>query len=328
MRLSKRILQRLDANLVCRINEIYHNLENVRYDEQHEDISKFELRFWRDVAQKYSREGKPSIWLDYGAGTGFVSSVVGEHLQEDDLLVCCDVSSEMLKICEAKLRNRSPRCRLSFRKNDSTLIPADNDSVDVISVNSVLHHIFDLRDFAAECERVLKPSGLFIVAHEPNKNTKLAFPGGFVRSLARIVFRPKAILFWVAEQSPLSERLMRWITGKVSDKYRRRNRMLADVARQVRQEHLLDFDIRGTEIQQIVDFHSQYGFDRNELCGHIFRRFEVVEFDTYGHLGFYPESKSAIAVERYLRKRWPDAGKEICFVLRLTKKEITGDAEL
>ena len=96
--------------------------------------------------------------------------------------------------------------------------------------------------------------------------------------------------------------------------------MLADVARQVRQENLLDFDLRGTEIQQIVDFQSQQGFEREDLFNRVFKRFTSVEFRTYGHLGFFPGGKTADAVDRYLRSHWPDAGREICFVLRRTPK--------
>jgi hypothetical protein len=52
----------------------------------------------------------------------------------------------------------------------------------------------------------------------------------------------------------------------------------------------------------------------------VFKRFSPVEFRTYGHLGFFPGSKAARAVDGYLRGRWPEAGREICFVLRRTPK--------
>ena len=106
------------------------------------------------------------------------------------------------------------------------------------------------------------------------------------------------------------------LAGRVSLRYRRRNQMLSQIARQIRQEGLLDFHLRGTEIQQIVDFQSQHGFDPDELFGRIFDRFRVIESQTYGHLGFFPDRRGPQAVDRYLRRRWPDAGREICFVLQ------------
>ncbi len=316
MRLSKRILQKLDADRVRRINEIYHNLENVGYDRLHEDIPQFEGRFWKDVAGRYVDQQGPVTWLDYGTGTGFVPLMVGEYLKAEDTLICCDVSSEMLALCEEKLNDRSVPFSRSFEKIDGTTIPAPSGSVDIISVNSVLHHMFDLDDFARECERVLKPEGKLIVAHEPNSATRLPFSGRLSRFLAGAVFRPKTIVFKMAEWSSFTEGLLRWITSRVSPKYRQRNKMLAEVARQIRQEGLLDFNVRGTEIQQIVDFQSHQGFEREDLLGRVFGRFTVLEFRTYGHLGFFPNGKIPQAVNRYLRGRWPDAGREICFVLR------------
>ena len=296
MRLSKRVLQNLDADRVRRINEIYHNLENTGYDAQHEDIPQFEAGFWKEAARKYLRRDGPVVWLDYGTGTGFVPLIVGEHMRAEDRLICCDVSGEMLKVCEAKLKSRSLPCQCSFEKIAEQTIPAEDGSVDIISVNSVLHHLFDLHGFAAECERVLKPSGLLIVAHEPNGDTSLPLSGRLLRSLARAVFRPKTMILVIADRCPLAECLMRPVAGRVSLRYRRRNQMLSQIARQIRQEGLLDFHLRGTEIQQIVDFQSQHGFDPDELFGRIFDRFRVIESQTYGHLGFFPDRRGPQAV--------------------------------
>jgi ubiquinone/menaquinone biosynthesis C-methylase UbiE len=321
--LSNRILQRLDADRVRRINEIYHNLENAGYDRLHEDIPQFESRFWKGAAERYVDRSKPLTWLDYGAGTGFVPLAISDCLKTEDTLICCDVSREMLTVCEAKLRDRALPCRCLFEKIDGKAIPAQSESVDILSVNSVLHHLFDLPGFVAECRRVLKLGGLLIVAHEPNADTGLPRWGRLVRGLAAGVLRPRTIVFRMVEWSPLLERFLREMTGRISPKYRRRNQMLADVARQIRRERLFDFDVRGTEIQQIVDFHSQQGFERSDLLDRAFHRFTVLEFRTYGHLGFLPGGKAARAVDRYLQSRWPDAGREICFVLKRTPSEGT-----
>ncbi len=318
MKLSKRILQRLDAERVRRINEIYHNLENACYDGQHEDIPQFEQRFWEEAAGRYVATDRSIVWLDYGTGTGFVPAAIAEHLKAEDTVVCCDVSSEMLRLCEAKLKDSPLRCRRAFEKIDGQTIPAVSSSVDIVSVNSVLHHLFDLPAFAAECRRVLKPKGLLIVAHEPNADTQMPLSGRLWRGLATAVLRPRTMIFRMVEASSLAERLLRSITSRLSPRYGRRNRMLADVARQVRQEGLFDFDLRGTEIQQIVDFQSQQGFEREVLLQQVFRGFELLEFRTYGHLGFYPNSGTGRAVDQYLRRCRPEAGREICLVLRRT----------
>ncbi len=48
MKLSKRILNKSDAKLVERINELYHDLEGDTYDERHGDIVHVEQVFWME----------------------------------------------------------------------------------------------------------------------------------------------------------------------------------------------------------------------------------------------------------------------------------------
>lgn len=316
MKLSKRILQQLDSKLVQRINETYHNLENICYDKRHDEILKSEQVFWKNTANKYLVNKEPIVCLDYGTGTGFVPKIIGPYLKKEDSLVCCDVSAEMLKICEDKLKQMSLMCKCSFHKIDAGLIPLPDNSLDVITVNSVLHHIFDLNCFAAECERLLKPSGILLVAHEPNKVPRLPFRSSVLRAFARVAFQPKVIFFKIAERIPFMERFMRFILNKVSEGYRQRNRMLIEISQQLRNENLLDFDLRGTEIQQIVDFHAQSGFNLRELLERVFRKFELVESETYCHLGFVTNNRLAGLIDKYLKRHSPDAGREIRFILK------------
>jgi ubiquinone/menaquinone biosynthesis C-methylase UbiE len=318
MKLSKRILEKLDSKLVHRINETYHNLEYTCYDTRHDEILKSEPSFWENAADKYLAKSGPIVCLDYGTGTGFVPEIIGPYLKKEDSLICCDVSAEMLKVCEHKLKEMPLKCECSFYKIGEGSMPVREKSVDVITVNSVLHHIYDLNSFAAECERLLKPSGMLIAAHEPNKVRRLPFHGGALRAFAAVVLRPKVIFFKMAERIPFMEGLMRSILSKVSESYRRRNKMLADISKQLQDENLLDFDIRGTEIQQIVDFHAQSGFDLQQLMGQVFRKFELVESETYCHLGFPVKNGLGGMIEQYLKRRWPNAGREIRFVLKRT----------
>jgi len=311
-------LKELDSKLVQRINEIYHDLENVAYDERHRYMLKLEEAFWVNMAEKYLVRKESVACIDYGTGTGFVAAVIAPYLKKQDSLICCDVSGEMLKVCEKNLGEKSFACKCSFRKIDGADIPFPEKSLDVITVNSVLHHIFDISHFSQECERTLKPGGMLLVAHEPNKNSTMQFPGNFVSGLAKLLLGPQFVFFRAVERIPLLEKIVRPILSKISKGYRCRNAMLSKIAEQLTKEKLLDFELRGTEIQQVVDFHSQFGFDARELFEEVFRGFVCVEFETYNHLGFFAEGKLASAIERYLRDRWPDAGREMRFVLRHT----------
>ena len=316
MKLSKRVLSKVDSQLVRRINELYHDLEGGLYDERHEGILHFEQVFWEGIAEKYLVKESPTVCLDYGTGTGFVALIIGRRLKESDSLICCDLSSEMLKVCEDRVKASGPACQCSFPKIDGARIPVQSDSVDAITVNAVLHHVYDLSSFAKECERILRPGGILIVAHEPNKDSALPFPGNAVRGLAKLIFKPKTVFFKIAGSIPLAEGAMRRILSRTSKSYRLRNKMLDEIARRLKEEGLLDFDLRGTEIQQVVDIHTQSGFDAQELLQNVFTGFELVELETFNHLGFFTGGKWAGRVDGYIGKRWPDVGMGLRFVLR------------
>lgn len=316
MRLSKQILKKVNRRLVQRINELYHDLEGGVYDDRHDGISHFEQIFWEGKAQEHLVRESPIVCLDYGTGTGFVPLTIGPYLKDADSLVCCDLSSEMLKVCQERIKASDVSCNCSFSKIDGTKIPVESNSVDVITVNAVLHHVYDLGSFAKECERILRPGGLLIVAHEPNKEAALPFSGNALRALAKLIFKPKTVFFKMAGSIPLAESLMRRILSKTSKSYRMRNAMLEEISRRLKEEGLLDFDLRGTEIQQIVDIHTQYGFDVRELLRDEFTGFELVELETFNHLGFFTGGKWSGKIDRYLKRKWPKAGKGLRLVLK------------
>jgi ubiquinone/menaquinone biosynthesis C-methylase UbiE len=305
MKLPKRILSRSDSRMVQRINEIYHDLESTCYDQRHRDMVSFEQTFWLNAAKKYLITNAPIVCLDYGTGTGFVPATIGRYLKQIDLLICCDISAEMLKICQSNLQRLYLPCKSSFRKIDDGKIPVDTDSVDVITINSVLHHIVDLNSFSQECRRVLKKGGALLVSHEPNRKQSLSFVGNTLLFFNTILYKPRALFIRAAEKLPSLEGFMRLVLSAISKGYRIRNKMLFNIARQLKEEGFVDFEPRGTEIQQIVDFHSQHG-----------QGFKPIEFETYNHLGFFPNNRAVKAIDHYLKAKWPDSGKQIRFVLQ------------
>jgi len=316
MRLPKRVLQKVDSQLASRINELYHDLENTCYDERHTNMAQSEQIFWENIAKEYLAKKEAIVCVDYGSGTGFVPLITGQYLKKEDSLVCSDISIEMVNACQANLEQISLVCKCSFLKIDANGIRVGDNSVDIITVNSVLHHVFDLNSLAKEFCRILKPGGTLIVAHEPNSGSKLPFPAKVIQLVAKLIFRPKSICFFLVENIPLLEGPARRVLSKVSKAYRRRNKMLTEITRQLKKEKLLDFDLRGTELQQIVDYHTQNGFDIAELLAGPFQKFELVEFQTYNHLGFASNKKVARSMDQYLRRHWPYGGKQLRFVLR------------
>ena len=93
--------------------------------------------------------------------------------------------------------------------------------------------------------------------------------------------------------------------------------MLRDIARQLRREGLIDYDLRGVEIQQLVDYHTKHGLRRRHLTEDVFRGFHVLEWHTYAHLGDLTiRSPLTRALGQAMKKRWPTHGFQIAFVLQ------------
>lgn len=269
MKLKKQILENITPELVERINELYHDLEASIYHNRQKNMHSLEKEFWKNAAKKYFAENEPTVYFDFGTGQGLVPLSVAGSLKAEDTFICADISGEMLKECERNVKVKSFSCRFSFVKIEGIKIPLSDSSVDVMTVNSVLHHIFDLKGFSKECFRVLKPNGLLIANHEPNAG--------------RLIGKPKNFFFKLAQSSPVMEKVMRAILGKVTTKYRLRNKMLSEIAKQLKAEGFVDFNLRGTEIQQIVDFHTQHGFTKEAITVDNFPQFELLSYEIYNN---------------------------------------------
>lgn len=97
--------------------------------------------------------------LDLGCGTGFMI-----HLAVDlfDDICGVDVTQAMLELVDTS----SGKVRLE--KASAEDIPFDDESFDVVTAYSFLHHTADYSLVIKEAFRVLKPSGMLYVDLEPN----------------------------------------------------------------------------------------------------------------------------------------------------------------
>ena len=275
MKLDPELRKQLTSELILRANELYHDLENAGYDERQQGWFAAEEALWRKLAQEHLLRMSPLRVLDFGCGTGLVSRTIGPLLRAGDALTCCDLSKGILEVCRKNLESLPIRCQTNFLHASGGCIPVANSSLDAIVLNAVLHHLFDLAAFASDCARALRPGGLLIVAHEPSGDIERSDVGRWA-----ILKHPGKLGVWLAERSALAERALRGITSAVSPGYRRRNRMLAEIARRLHEERLVDRSLRGTELQGIVDVQVETGLRRAAIES-AFSGFEFVNWDTY-----------------------------------------------
>ena len=99
--------------------------------------------------------------LDFGCGTGFVSRILTENHFPYQRLVCLDLSQEMLSFAKTKL---SGAANVQYANN---LNEIKDQTFDLITINSVLHHFHDPKKLLHTLQSYLKPGGQIVGGHAP-----------------------------------------------------------------------------------------------------------------------------------------------------------------
>ena len=87
------------------------------------------------------------------------------------------VTFAMVLCKKIKERYREVNAKVIFKKGDIENLTFDNENIDLVMMNSSLHHLPNYGKCLNEINRILKRRGLFILGHEPNRlffNNKLA----------------------------------------------------------------------------------------------------------------------------------------------------------
>jgi len=164
-----------EADLVAKLNQVFYDVEAAQYDVRHPEVIEGDAQWWsrrgevliRDLRTRFTT-GRGLLILDVGCGTGFVASALGNYLADGDLVVGLDQSEGMLMRARSKLAGKTvSRCR--FVRGDAARLPFPDHIFHMLTLNSILHHVYDYRSVLRECDRALKPGGYLLMAHEPNK---------------------------------------------------------------------------------------------------------------------------------------------------------------
>jgi ubiquinone/menaquinone biosynthesis C-methylase UbiE len=113
--------------------------------------------------------------LDYGCGAGDNSVLIATRGAN---VVGVDISPELIELAEKRLAAHNFAEKAEFRVGSAHDLPVEDESVDVVFGNAILHHL-DLKLASAEVFRVLKKGGRAVFL-EPVRNSKFVW---FVRNL-------------------------------------------------------------------------------------------------------------------------------------------------
>jgi ubiquinone/menaquinone biosynthesis C-methylase UbiE len=98
--------------------------------------------------------------LDLGCGTGFILRLARDLFRE---LHGVDVTPAMLARVDTSSGN------IHLHNCQAEKVPFPDNTFDVVTAYSFLHHLEDYRSVLKEAQRVLKPGGLLYADLEPNK---------------------------------------------------------------------------------------------------------------------------------------------------------------
>ncbi len=288
------------------MNELFHDLEGEAYDTGHPEIFLKEKARWQQKLAQFLPQGDgPLTIVDIGAGTGFVCTLLLPHMNKADTLIFADISTKMLDICSKKIA--ISRIEATFRplKMFDERLNMPDSSVDIVTINCVLHHIPNVAMMVNEINRVLKPSGVLFIGHEPNAtflqswfllNQYLLLSQCTPKRIAASLLKKLGLYGNIVGQSKKDERL-----EKLNDS--------------LMQERLIEAPLSRHEVSMLVDIHSptaggmhvERGLFPHEILPA--SQFRIRSLETYNHLSKAGRNTRWFsAYERLLQKIFPHQG--------------------
>ncbi|MBI4244228.1 MAG: alkaline phosphatase family protein, partial [Planctomycetes bacterium] len=239
-------------------NSVYYDFASGTYHEDHPEVTEGDKVWWKNMTGKYLNNNKPLNILDYGCGTGFVASIIKDahcHIQN---FYFYDISPKILEEAHKRFNREN-----YFFFSDFEIVKKEGIKFDLITMSSVLHHLYDPKKTIAELKTMLKEGGIIIGSHEPNKEF---FQNSFLRILGEFYKR--------------FGRNVDFASGKM------------DLIRQKLFQHGYNFYLSPQDIQQLVEYYSPVeqhpqkidigkGFDMHLFFDDYFGDLEVLEKRPY-----------------------------------------------
>ena len=168
---NKKTLKELqqDSNRIKIINRVFHDWDADAYEDEHPEIYELERASWKELMSGMLApimEKKDLRLLDIGTGNGFVLDVISPFITASQTVIFSDISEKMIGVVTEKFKAQP--YKKEFIVCEAARVPLPDNSIDIITVNSVLHHIPNYDEFLIEARRLLAPGGALIIKHEPN----------------------------------------------------------------------------------------------------------------------------------------------------------------
>src|SRR6266513_925099 len=148
------------------VNRAYHEAEAPFYEHLHAHMFKGLRAKWERLTSPLLGAPARSLgWLDVGCGTGLVGSFLAELLGDricEGVLV--DTSSAMLGECRRRARDWP--FSTSFVVGTIESLQSE-PAFDLVTVDSVIHHVVDLESFCARIAGMVRSGGFLLTCQDP-----------------------------------------------------------------------------------------------------------------------------------------------------------------
>lgn len=149
-----------NKNKKQQVEQMFDNIAP-RYDFLNHFLSLGIDKLWRKRAVKILRSYNPKSILDVATGTG--DFAIASARLNVDRIVGFDLSEQMIRVGEQKVKKLELDKLISFQKGDSENMPFEDQSFDAITVAFGIRNFENLQKGLDEFHRVLKPRGVAII---------------------------------------------------------------------------------------------------------------------------------------------------------------------
>lgn len=111
--------------------------------------------------------------LDVGCGIGHWTQALSDFLPKDVKITGVDMEKKWVETALERTKNQ--RDRFDYKVSTAEKIPFPDASFDMVTCQTVLIHVPDVKKAMKEMYRVLKPGGLLIAVEANNCTTELVF---------------------------------------------------------------------------------------------------------------------------------------------------------
>ena len=296
---------------ILEINRIFHDVQCHVYDHMQEHMHREEAAAWQGWARRALRlaggDG-PRAVLDYGCGTGMVSGVFSGVLGINDRLICMDISQGMLDRSRQRLEGAAVPveyiCGEAFTSGPE-------GELDIVALNSVLHHLPRPVEHLQRLSSFLRPGGVLVVAHEPNRRW---LDNAVMRGVNRLKGKVSALV----------HRLRRRPAPAVPSTGEGGKAFTFDVAEAINRAEVVPWEVKPREVTKLANIHAPdddkgcgLAFDVHALSGELNGTLELLESETKAPLGGYGYKNPLLKLaESTLTRAYPNDGSLFSVIWR------------